>query len=272
VNYYQRIYKKAYYELANRIIQKRVILPPSSLKETINVFIYFDYEREFGGHSTMISDRDIYDILTILDEVNIRTTWFTVGKIYEKYRESVDAIISRGHEIGSHTYNHTPPLRTTNKALISDFKMFEKAFGKTMESYGFHAPNGEWSIMAMKQYSRYGISFDIASCSKSIVEHPSIITLGAQIRFVRLYTIGDDWQFYGKNCTEDHVLETLIFRTNQLERGDIIGMGFHPWVIFSDSAILNGVIRFFKHLKSVQNIRIETAGSFVDALSSQISK
>jgi peptidoglycan-N-acetylglucosamine deacetylase len=51
-------------------------------------------------------------LLEILDRHHIKATFFVVGKTVEKYPDTVRLILSKGHEIGNHSYSH--------KALISE--------------------------------------------------------------------------------------------------------------------------------------------------------
>jgi hypothetical protein len=85
-------------------------------------FIYFDYEREFSGHQTNISDCDIEYLLDHLDQVKLKTTWFTVGKVIEKYPNTIPKIVEKGHEIGSHTYAHISPKAMNDINLETDFE------------------------------------------------------------------------------------------------------------------------------------------------------
>ena len=45
-------------------------------------------------------------ILDLLDEASVRGTFFVMGRVADAYPELVREIARRGHEIGSHTYDH----------------------------------------------------------------------------------------------------------------------------------------------------------------------
>lgn len=45
--------------------------------------------------------------LALFDEYNAHATFFFVGWLAERYPEIVQWTVERGHEIGTHTYNHT---------------------------------------------------------------------------------------------------------------------------------------------------------------------
>ena len=46
------------------------------------------------------------ELLDILDEFGVKTTFFVIGAWVNEYPEHVKDIISRGHEIGNHSYTH----------------------------------------------------------------------------------------------------------------------------------------------------------------------
>ncbi len=90
---------------------------------------------------------DIDEILDILDDYQVKTTFFIVGKWAELYPEQAKAIYARGHEIGSHSYNHVLPSNATSEAVYNDTKKgkeaLEKVIGVTPKY--FRAPSGDYT-------------------------------------------------------------------------------------------------------------------------------
>jgi len=161
--------------------------------------MYFDYEREFSGHKTMISDNDIESILEILPNANIKTTWFTVGKILDKYPNSIEAIIRNGHEIGSHTYNHISPLYTSSNKLDEDFRFFSEASCKYKEITGFHSPKGKWSSSMIQLLVKNSFTYDVAGVVKSNKKDLLIIKKNGIEVLYRIFFLGDNWQLFNTN-------------------------------------------------------------------------
>lgn len=58
------------------------------------------------------------DILDILDEYNVKATFFLVGFWAEKYPDRLKDIYDRGHEIGNHSQNH-PHMSSLSRAQIT---------------------------------------------------------------------------------------------------------------------------------------------------------
>ena len=86
-------------------------------------------------------------LLDILDEYDIKTTFFLVGTWVEKYPELVQEIVSRGHEAQSHStsHPHMPQLSDAKKRdelrVVAD--MIERLTGKRPTL--FRAPYGDYN-------------------------------------------------------------------------------------------------------------------------------
>ena len=142
MNFLKRIKLKLYKVLINWQLKVKPIASPDEIKRKKNIFLYFDYEREFGGHEINITDDHIAEILNFLDEYTIKTTWFTVGEIFKEYPESIKLISKNGHELGSHTYNHIPSTKLDKEQLSDDFSTFKK-ISKNYPDYRFSPATGE---------------------------------------------------------------------------------------------------------------------------------
>ena len=87
------------------------------------------------------------DILKILRDHDLKTTFFLTGFWVEKYPEIVQEIAEEGHEIGNHTYSH-PHLNTLSEEQIGE--ELEKVNKMIFELTGqkpnlFRPPFGEYS-------------------------------------------------------------------------------------------------------------------------------
>ena len=61
-------------------------------------------------------------LLDMLDETNIRATFFVVGNVAETYPGLVREVVRRGHEVGSHTYSHELIFRMQPAAFKADME------------------------------------------------------------------------------------------------------------------------------------------------------
>ena len=80
--------------------------------------------------------------LNWLKKNNSVCTFFSVGKIAEKYPELIKEIVMRGHEIACHTYSHTPIDVLGKDGFKSDLEKTLNALSKSGAGkiIGFRAP------------------------------------------------------------------------------------------------------------------------------------
>lgn len=263
-----KIRQKLYYRIASLLLKQEAISLPPEMGNKKNLFIYFDYEREFGGHNTSITDSDISFLLVKLDGFDIKSTWFTVGEIFEKYPNSINDILKRGHEIGSHTYSHIPPLLTKRRDLAEDFRLFGDNLQDIGKIQGFHSPNGLWSVFLLKLLCRHNYSYDLFSGKKNAEVKTYSLKINSKCKISRFVTVGDDWPLYKKNKSIMEILDYFITLSKKIERGSIAGIGFHPWVILSDSKIHEAFILFLDYLNKDEEFNINTASYFLNKINS----
>jgi peptidoglycan/xylan/chitin deacetylase (PgdA/CDA1 family) len=101
--------------------------------------------------------RSTEKILHLLDEHNIKTTFFVVAEIYDWYPDLIDKIKAKGHEIAYHTHTH----RTLkSKDILIDELERSSSFLDKFRPKGFRAPD----IFTKKEYfeilSEWGFEYD----------------------------------------------------------------------------------------------------------------
>ena len=105
-------------------------------------------------------DNHTREILAILQEQQLKCTLFLTGKFMERHPDLVKEIVSQGHEIGNHTYNH-PHLTTysddrqqqlrpgitreyVQEQLLKTDSVFYALTGSKLKPY-WRAPFGEYN-------------------------------------------------------------------------------------------------------------------------------
>jgi len=100
-------------KLVHRMFPKRVWTFP---KESNAVFLTFD-----DGPIPIITPWVIQE----LKKHNAKATFFCIGENIKKYPEIFSGLISDGHSIGNHTYNHLNGWKTTVSEYIKNVDLSE---------------------------------------------------------------------------------------------------------------------------------------------------
>jgi hypothetical protein len=107
-------------------------------------------------------------VLDILDEMELKITFFIVGKDAEseENRRYLKMITDRGHEVGNHSYNHESWLQSYSyedieKEIIAAEEAIEKATGQ--KPRGFRGPGFSWSIDLLKVLENRNYLYDAST-------------------------------------------------------------------------------------------------------------
>ncbi len=104
-------------------------------------------------------------VMSILDEFNVKATFFVLGQVAQEHPELVAEIRKRGHEVGSHGFSHRLLSEQTPEEFEADaaksLAVMEDACG--VKPSGFRAPNFSltgntlWAFGVLK---KLGFSYD----------------------------------------------------------------------------------------------------------------
>lgn len=107
-------------------------------------------------------------VLDILDELDLKITFFIVGKDadIEENRMYLKMITDRGHDVGNHSYNHESWLQSYSQKeieneVIAAEEAIERATG--MKPRGFRGPGFSWSNDLLKVLEKRGYLFDAST-------------------------------------------------------------------------------------------------------------
>ena len=90
-------------------------------------------------------------ILDILDDYNVKATFFVVGKDVDKYAEEYERIVEEGHTIGMHSFSHNySDIYSSEEAFTKDFDkihdLIEDTTGVDTKYYRF--PGGSSNVVS----------------------------------------------------------------------------------------------------------------------------
>jgi peptidoglycan/xylan/chitin deacetylase (PgdA/CDA1 family) len=107
-------------------------------------------------------------VLNLLEKENIKATFFCIGNNIEKHPEIFKKIISSGHSLGNHTFNHLQGWKTPEEEYIKnvDLCKMEMDNSSTEKSILFRPPYGKIRPNQSKSLRKKGykiIMWDVLS-------------------------------------------------------------------------------------------------------------
>jgi peptidoglycan/xylan/chitin deacetylase (PgdA/CDA1 family) len=81
-------------------------------------------------------------VLDILDQYQIKATFFCVGDNVRKFPENYKEILKRGHKVGNHTHNHLQGWKTFGRKFVNNVK----ESSRYIQSNLFRPPHGHMFV------------------------------------------------------------------------------------------------------------------------------
>jgi peptidoglycan/xylan/chitin deacetylase (PgdA/CDA1 family) len=121
-----------------------------------------------------------YWVMDVLDKHDIKATFFCIGQQVEKYPDTFQEIIKRGHAIGNHTYQHLSGWKCTDEQYIADTekaadliqsKLFRPPYGRIKRSQ-YAALKSQYKIIMWDILSKdYDLDVQPEACIKNVVSN-----------------------------------------------------------------------------------------------------
>lgn len=101
-------------------------------------------------------------VLDLLQEENMKATFFCVGENVQKHPGVYRRILDEGHSVGNHTFNHVQGFRKTNQEYFANI---EKA-ARLIDSDLFRPPHGRIKATQYHHLKRKFriVMWDVVSC------------------------------------------------------------------------------------------------------------
>ena len=126
-------------EEATAVVAAKRELPVYSVERDEKV-ISISFDASWGADKTI-------PILDILDQYNVKTTFFLVGNWVDKYPEMVQEIFSRGHEIGNHSDTHAHMSELSEQGIRNELRIMSDKVEKItgIRPVLFRPPYGDYN-------------------------------------------------------------------------------------------------------------------------------
>ena len=154
--------------LSNMLIEKTITTMSTSKKslpiycvDTVESKVAISFDAAWGNDDTD-------DLLKILDEYNIKATFFLVSMWVEKYPDDVKKILAAGHDVGNHSSTH-PHMSQLSKEGIKEELMGAHEKVKSLTGYAmelFRPPFGDYNdtlVETARDCGYYTIQWDVDS-------------------------------------------------------------------------------------------------------------
>lgn len=124
------------------------------VKETQNKELYLTFD---AGYDNGVLSK----ILDVLNEKNVKATFFVTGDFLIREEELTKRIALEGHIVGNHTWTHKNITKLSFLELKSEIEKVENAYqnltGKTMMKF-FRPPEGEFDRKSLENVQKLGYS------------------------------------------------------------------------------------------------------------------
>ncbi len=104
---------------------------------------------------------DIDEIISVLEKHNCKASFFVLGKWAKDNPDAMKKIVSEGHEIGNHSYNHTYYTTLSEEEMLLDIEKcnqeIKKACGVTPTL--FRAPSGDYNNDVVSASEKAGMKY-----------------------------------------------------------------------------------------------------------------
>ncbi len=223
-------------------------------------------------------------ILHLLSSFGIPATFFVPGHTAQSFPHAVEAILTAGHEIAHHGYEHRDPSTQSpaeeRRSLDRGLKALEPFLGRAPR--GYRSPSWDYSSVTLSLLVEYGFLYDSSLFADDF--HPYHPRLGDQVgledplrpgREVSLWEFPvdfslDDWPHFTFNFTPlrvglsapSQVLEIWTEEFDYMvghEPGGVLTLTMHPQVIGRGHR-MKMLERFIEHVLSQPGARFRRMG------------
>ena len=120
-------------------------------------------------------------LLDLFEKYKVEATFFTLGYLAKRHPELIEQIVSKGHEISSHSFAHRDVMTMTKQEfeddLVKSLDILRKISGE--QPLGFRAPrfsinkNSFWAFSILQKHLKYDSSiFPVSHIHYGIPDAP----------------------------------------------------------------------------------------------------
>ena len=202
-------------------------------------------------------------ILDLLDDHDIKASFFIPGYVAEKHEELVKDIVRRGHEVGHHGYIHEPPASLNPEeeweVLEKGISILERITGK--KPLGYRSPAWELSGYSLEYLAALGFIYDSSLMGDDAPYH--VYTPKGRLVELPIHWLLDDFPHFafapalkrfGPLESPDEAYQAWVAEFDGLYRyGRSFHLTMHPQVIGRPGRLLM-LERLISYIRTFPNV------------------
>jgi peptidoglycan-N-acetylglucosamine deacetylase len=119
-------------------------------------------------------------LLDVLEQLQVKATFFVIGKQVEQYPETVKLMLNQGHELGNHSYSHPKMLWKSPKFIRSEIQETDRLLREVGVAGNIHfrPPYGLKFVLlpyVLRQLGKVTISWNVDSEDYQKLESQAIV-------------------------------------------------------------------------------------------------
>lgn len=145
------------------------------------------------SHQAYDTRRGLPRLLSVLDEFDVKATFFVPGLVAEWWPNAISAIVERGHEVGHHSYSHRPSTELTAADESQEFERGLEALAALgIQPVGYRAPMWAATWRTVELAVEYGLGYDTSLMDD---DRPYVIetSRGSLVEMPPHWSL-DDWE------------------------------------------------------------------------------
>lgn len=145
-------------------------------------------------------------ILNILNKYQAKATWFCLGENLQNYRSLATEIVSEGHSLGNHTFDHISGWGTSKEKYMESVSKCQKELNKIkVDEKLFRPPYGRVKHSQLASLSDFKTYF----WSRTSYDYERNLNVGQSIYNMTMATPGDIILLHDKAATIRNTQELL---------------------------------------------------------------
>jgi polysaccharide deacetylase family protein (PEP-CTERM system associated) len=195
-------------------------------------------------------EQNVEAILELLDEADVKATFFTLGWIAERYPQLVRSISEQGHEVASHGYAHYRATEQTEQQFLADIELAKAVLEDVsgQEVRGYRAPSfsvggtNPWAFDAIVQ-AGYRYSSSVYPIRHDHYGAPDFPRFAHEVRkgllelpvsTLRVMAVNLPAGGGGYFRLMPYALSRFVLRRVNRHEGRPVVFYFHPWELDPD--------------------------------------